>query len=127
MRTGIATNRAGLTGLLALSGAFLAGCGHQGPRPLEIHAEELESGWSASRQVAVKVGPDGSVAWEGRAVSQDEFAVLMRQAAVGSAELLLVVVPASDQVRYGEMAEVVQMASMYGIDATISQTGGIAE
>lgn len=116
-----------MAGLVALSGVAFAACGHQEPRTLDIRAEEMETGWQASRQVAVQVKLDGSVAWEGRAVSEAELGTLMRQAAVGSPELLLVVVPAADEVRYGDVMKVMQMASMYGIEAKISQTGGSAE
>jgi hypothetical protein len=127
MRTVIAINLAGMTGLLALSGASLAACAHEEPWGADVRPQEIGGGWSASRQVAVRVETDGSVAWEGRAVSREELETLMRQAALSSPKLLLVVVPVSDQVRYGEVLQIVQMASMYGIETEIGETGGSAE
>lgn len=116
-----------MAGLVALSGAVFAACAHEDPKVLDMRVEDMETGWSASRQAAVRVNLDGSVMWEGRTVSDAELGMLMRQAALGAPELLLVVVPVADEVRYGDVMKVMQMASTYGIEAKIVPTGGSAE
>ena len=47
----------------------------------------------------------------------------MREAAMGSTPLLLVVVPASGDVRYGDVEGVMQMAQARGIEARSPSQG----
>jgi hypothetical protein len=110
---------AGMTGVFALAGALLAACASV--PAMEMTPELRDAEAVTSRQIAVSVDAAGGVAWEGRAVSREELADLMRDAAMGSPQLLLVVVPASGDVRYGDILSVMQLARMRGIQARIAE------
>lgn len=119
-----ATGRAGFSGLVA--SVFLAACA-SAPQTGEMTPELRDDTAITSRQIAVSVGLQGQLGWEGRHVSRSEIAELMRDAALGSTPLVLVVVPASDDVMYEDVMDVMSMASRYGIEARLANKSGAAQ
>lgn len=121
-----ATGQAGFSGLVA--GVFLAVCGcASAPQTGEMTPELRDDTAITSRQIAVSVGLNGQLGWEGRKVSRNELSELMRDAALGSTPLVLVVVPASDKVLYGDVMDVMSMASRYGIEARLANKSGAGQ
>ncbi len=120
MRTRLAASRAERLGACALAGVLLAACGHQEPPTLQVlGAEEIESSWRESRQVAVRVAENGALSWEGRGVTPEEFQTLVRQAVMQSPDLL-VVVTGNSKARYGDVLQVISTAQMYGAEARLA-------
>lgn len=119
MRSRSITIRGGRRGGCALAGVLLAACAHQEPATLQVlGVDEVETSWRESRQVAVRVADNGSISWEGRTVSREEFQTLMREAVMQAPDLL-VLVTGSDQARYGDVVQVVQIAQMYGAETRL--------
>ncbi|MFT3725140.1 MAG: hypothetical protein QM773_16335 [Hyphomonadaceae bacterium] len=119
-----ATGRAGFSGLVA--SVFLAACA-SAPQTGEMTPELRDDTAITSRQIAVSVGLNGQLGWEGRQVARNELAELMRDAALGSTPLVLVVVPASEEVMYGDVMDVMSMASRYGIEARLANKSGAGQ
>lgn len=112
-----ATSGAGAAGAAALAGMLLAACA--GSPAMEMTPELRDGAAVTSRQIAVTVGLRGELGWQGRQVAITELGDLMREAAMGASPLLLVVVPISGDVRYGDIQSVMQMARSRGIEARI--------
>ncbi len=115
-----ATGAAGLSIALALVAGVLPAACAAAPA-MDMTPELRDAAAVTSRQIAVTVGLKGELGWQGRQVSAGELGDLMREAAMGSTPLLLVVVPASGDVRYGDVAGVMQMAQARGIEARIAE------
>jgi biopolymer transport protein ExbD len=113
------TGRARVRGAFALASVVLSACTHA-PDTFEMTPVEADPSAVSSRQVVVSVGPKGELVWQGRNVTAEELGDLMQAAAMGSPRLLLVVAPASGEVRYEDVATVVNMARARGIETRIA-------
>lgn len=121
MRLRPVTYRAGMTGACVLASVLMAACAHEEPATLQVlGAEEVETTWKESRQVAVQVADDGAISWEGRTVSREEFQTLMREAVLQAPDLL-VLVTGTDQARYGDVMQVMQVAKTYGAETRLGE------